>query len=403
MRPRCIAGWVVLIVAVLLSAAPSAQEQDHALMLRDIAQMRRDRVSREEIVEKAIQHGVGFEVTATAQNQLRRLGFSPDQISTIKDAYNPHTKTGRADKADKSEPLVPGQGLRTTDAQRDRELEQIEQIIKKSGADVLPVELQHFTLWAAKDVQPVFLPTIKRLEKFLETRFKEPIRSGLDKRSAHIILLKNRYEYENWIHAMFEVLGDPPSDPDNPGRAAELKASLAKGFGYVPRRFAVFCMEGQQPDWIHRIVAAGMGYMVFTQLAESQQNECMATGFANGLESVLAGTPRVMLFSNSYHNENRDLGVEPRAWIQLVQQRLATRRISPVGQLLRMDTSTMLLPQYAESWSLVGMLAKQPGKFGELILGLRENKVALDVIERVYGWDEKQLTQEWHKFVLGQR
>ena len=394
MRPHCIAGWVVLIAAASVSANSSAQGQDHPLMMRDISQMRRDRVSHREIVEKATEQGVGFEVTSSALNQLRRLGFSPDQITAIKDAYSPRTK---------AEPVVPGQGLRTTDTQRDRELEQMQRIIKASGADVLPAPSQHFTLWAAKDVQPIFLPDIQRLEKFLQTRFKEPIRSGLDKRSAHIILLKSRYEYENWIRAMFEVLGDPAPQPDNPGSVAELKASLAKGFGYVPRRFAVFCTEGQQPDWIHRIVATGMGYMVFTQLAESQQNESLATGFANGLETVLAGTPTVMLFSNSYHNENRDLGADPRAWIHLVQQRLATRRISPVGRLLAMDTSTMLLPQYAESWTLVGMLAKQPGKFGELILGLREDKVALDVIQRVYGWDEKQLTQEWHKYLLGQR
>ena len=64
-------------------------------------------------------------------------------------------------------------------------------------------------LWAAKDIQDTFLPDIKKLEKMLESRFPEPIRSGLDPRSAHIVLIKRRYEYEKWIRAMFDVLEGP--------------------------------------------------------------------------------------------------------------------------------------------------------------------------------------------------
>ena len=49
------------------------------------------------------------------------------------------------------------------------------------------------------------------------------------------------------------------------------------------------------------------------------------------------------------------------------------------------------------------MLARQPEKFGKLLLTLREEKDPLRAIEQVYGWDEKKLEAEWRKQVLGQR
>jgi hypothetical protein len=369
-------------------------EPPHRLTLAEVAEMRRERLSQAKIVEKAAEQGAGFEVTAAVRFQLRRMGFDADQIEALQAAYTA--------KAEKSVPLVPGQGLRTTDAQRDKILEQITEITKASGAAVAPVAARHVTLWASQDDQRVYLPDIQKLEKLLESKCKEPIRSGLDKRSAHVILIKHRYEYEKWILAMFDVLGDPFAQ-DNPGSTVGLKAAMLKWPGYCPPNFSVFCMEGQTVDRLHRFVATGMGYMYFTQLVESQRHAPLATGFANGLEAALAGTPSVMLFSNSYQNENRNLGADGRAWIHLVQHRIATKEISPPAELLRMDTTNMLLPHYAEAWSLVGLLARQPAKFAELVLALRAEKDALKTVERVYGWNEKELVQRWHAHVLEQR
>ena len=115
------------------------------------------------------------------------------------------------------------------------------------------------------------------------------------------------------------------------------------------------------------------------------------------------GSPTVMLFSNSYGNIGRDLGNDPRAWLHLVQQRITGKKVSGLRELLSMDTSNMVLPHYAEAWTLVGMLAKQPAKFSELVRALHEEKDAIKAIERIYGWDEKKLTVEWHKTVLATR
>ena len=63
----------------------------------------------------------------------------------------------------------------------------------------------------------------------------------------------------------------------------------------------------------------------------------------------------------------------------------------------------MLQPHYAEGWTLVGLLNKQPAKFGKLLLEMRKGGSDLAAIEKVYGWDEKKLTQEWRAYVMQQK
>lgn len=410
--------WVASIAALVLSlgwpaygqfekpARPDAKEgpgaaekteKDVPLTISDITRMRGQRVSYKKIVEKVAERGVDFKLTAAIREQLRRLGFTANQIDEIKDAY----QGGGQDDPDGPGELVPGKGLRTSDAERDATFEEIKKITAASKAEVQPVQARHITLWAAKDVQATFLPDIEKLEKHLRTKCKEPLRSGLDKRSAHIILVKRRYEFESWIDAMVDLVGERFKDPNDPGGNADLKARMRKSGGLCTSQFVIFLLDGQQSD--HRALGVGVGFMYFKQLAEDQHTGPLATGFANGTECVLAGTPYVMIFSSAYGLGDRKLGEDPRAWIHLVQQRIKTRKVSTVSQLLKMDTSNMVLPHYAEAWSLVGLLVKQPDKFAALVLKLREEKSPLKAIEDVYGWDEKKLTQEWHKFALAQR
>ena len=80
----------------------------------------------------------------------------------------------------------------------------MKQVAVESGADIEPIESQHVTLWAAKEIQQTYLPDIKKLERFFHTKCAEPIRSGLDKRSTHVVLLKDHAEYEAWWRTMFD-------------------------------------------------------------------------------------------------------------------------------------------------------------------------------------------------------
>lgn len=376
------------------------------LTLDDIAKLRRQRVMQDKIVEKAAEQGVDFEVTPAERNKLRGMGFKPAQIDAMKDAYRPPAEPGKPDAGDKPGlpgPLVPGKGLRTTDARRDQVQQNIAKINKASRADLQAAPAQHVTLWAAKDVQAAFLPEIKKLEDFFRTKCKEPIRSGLDKRSAHVILIARRYEFEKWVDAMFDLIGDQFKEPNNPGGNTDLKASVIKGGGLFTDNFVVFCLENRQMEPTHRSVAAGVGYMYLTQLAEQRPSGPLTTGFANGAECILFGTPSVMIFSSAYGMGERNLGADPKAWLHLVQQRIAANQVSALNQLLKMDTTTMVMAHYAEAWTLVSLLAAQPEKFAALVLKLREEKSALQAIQDVYGWDEPKLTAEWHKYVLGQR
>ena len=67
-----------------------------------------------------------------------------------------------------------------------------------------------------------------------------------------------------------------------------------------------------------------------------------------------------------------------------------------------MDTCRCFSPT-TPSLTLVGMLGQQRVKFAKLVETLRHSADALAAIQEVYGWDEKELTAQWHKFVLAQR
>jgi hypothetical protein len=86
-----------------------------------------------------------------------------------------------------------------------------------------------------------------------------------------------------------------------------------------------------------------------------------------------------------------------------VHQRAFTNQVTPLDQLLKMDTYKMVQANYAEAWTLLSLLNKQPAKFGKLVLAIRTGTPDLEAIEAVYGWDEAQLTQEWHKYIMGQK
>ncbi len=168
-----------------------------------------------------------------------------------------------AEKADTAAAIVPGQGLTSSDAERDHVLQQVTKIVKLSGVNLQPLASKHVTLWTTKDDRNAFLADIRKIEAYLEGKCQEPLRSGLDKRAAHVVLLKTRYDYEGWVNAMFEVMPDAFALPDGAGSNAELKASMLKWSGIYSHNIVIVCMEGQEEAWVHRLVAGGVGFMNF--------------------------------------------------------------------------------------------------------------------------------------------
>ncbi len=340
--------------------------------------------------------------TPAVRQRLRRMGFDDEQIAAIKDSHGPRPKPDKAAEEDKPAPIEPGKGLNTSDAQRDRTRAEVEQICKRSGAELSPVESVHFTLWAAKDIQATFFPTSRSWRRSWRPAFRSPTApgwtSGRPTSSSSSTATNMRSGFARCSRSA-RTLRPWQQGPDHPA-AAGLGHRNAPGLYCT--EWVVLCLEGQSLDYQHREVRAAVGWQYLVQLGDFFISEPLCTGMANCTESVLAGSPSVMIAGNSYGNENRNLGADNRTSIRLVRQRIANGQVTPVAKLLKMDTSQMLQPHYAEAWTLVGMLGQQRAKFAKLVETLRHSGDALAAIQEVYGWDEKELTAQWHKFVQAQ-
>ncbi|MCE5266464.1 MAG: hypothetical protein LLG00_01070 [Planctomycetaceae bacterium] len=315
------------------------------------------------------------------------------EVSGQQTATGPATGSAVQPKSSTPDPLVPGKWLTTSDERRNQSLEEIKKIAAKSKADIEPIQSQHVTLWAAKDHHRTYLPDIEKLEKFFHTRCAEPIRSGLDKRSAHIVLLKDRAEFEAWCRAIFDL--SPQRFPNASFREEAIKRPAI----YTPD-MAWVSLEDKSADQAHHDAVAGVGIMYFSQLAKPGPFVFgpLQTGFVNWAEATVFGSPAEMFHAIVYRSSNP--AEDGRNWGLLVRQRLMSHKATPLGELLQMDSSNMWHPHYAEAWTLVELLASQPVKFGKLLLALRKTKSELAAINEVYGWDEKRLTKEWRGYAM---
>jgi hypothetical protein len=368
-------------------------EKDTRLTLKEIQQLRGRPMPAAEVAETVAERGRAFEVTAEVAGQLRRLGFNAAQIDAVREASD--------------EPLVPGNSLTTSDEQRDQVLEEMKQVTAKSKVNIEPIGSQHVTLWASKDVQQRYLADVNKVEKFFHTRCAEPIRSGLDKRSTHIILLKDHAEYEAWWRAMFALFGEQFDEKDNPGGKEEFQKEVLKGSAFYSTDFVVVSLAGGSSDQMHRSVVAGVAGMYAMQLARPQRGQRelgpLETGFINWAEAAVFGSPAVMFGAIVYHQDTRFPVNGGQAWSLLVRQRMAKNRATPLAELLTLDHSKMSEAHYAEAWTLVELLAGQRGKFGKLLLETRDGVSGLEAVEKVYGWDEKELAKQWRAHVMAAR
>jgi hypothetical protein len=372
-------------------AAAGGDEKDTRITLKEIQALRGRRMPAGEVAETLAERGRAFEVTTAVAGQLRRLGFTATQIEAVREAAD--------------EPLVAGKSLSSFEWQRDQIREEMKQVVAKSKLDIEPVESQHATLWAAKYLQHKCLADVQKVEKFFHTRCAEPIRSGLDKRTTHIILLKDHAEYEAWWRAMFALFGEQFEEEDNPGANAHFREEVLKRSAFYSNDFAVVCVAGLSADQMHRSVVAGVAGMYSMQLARPQRRQrelgALETGFINWIEAAVFGYPRVVFGAIVYHQETRFPANSAQAWGLLVRQRMARNGATPLAELLEMDHSKMSEAHYAEAWTLVELLASQRGKFGKLLLATREGASGLEAVEKVYGWDERKLSKEWRAHVMG--
>ncbi len=215
--------------------AKEADAKDAGMSLDDVRQLRRKHTTPGKVIEMMAEEGRGFEVTDDVDSELHKLGFSTAQVAAIKDAS--------------PDPLVPGKYLSSKDVDRDATMELMQQVANKSGASIQPIASKHMTLWAAKSVQKTYLADLQKAEKFFHAKCVEPIRSGLDKRTTHIVLLNNRAEYAAWWCAILEL--DPKlfDVKDNPGFSEQIRRDVFKSPAVHMSTFSVICVGEMAPEW----------------------------------------------------------------------------------------------------------------------------------------------------------
>jgi hypothetical protein len=399
---RVLVGFAISMAAIVLALSgaglgqaeernvksaqpPSNNAKETRLSLEDIRILRGKHTSSDKIVEMAAEQGREFEVTADVESGLRKIGFSAAQITAIKDAS--------------PDPLVPGKWLSSTDADRDAYMELMRKVAIKSGAAIEPVASQHVTLWAAKAVQETYLADLRKAEKFFHTKCAEPIRSGLDKRTAHVVVLSNRAEYAAWWRVMLELDEKLFEVKDNPGYREQMRQDVFKCPGLDTACFSVVCAGEFGPDWARRSVAGGVGNQYLSQLTRPPR--AVQMGFASWTETAVLGFPGNVAGEVVYGQEPPLGFVVGQDWAPLVKQRMTARKATPPAELLKADKIIASQELSAERWSLVGLLNQQPVKFGKLLTSMKQGDAdPVAGIEKIYGWDEKELSRQWRVYGL---
>ena len=139
-------------------------------------------------------------------------------------------------------------------------MELMRRVASKSGTAIEPRASVHVTLWAATGLQKTYFGDLQKAEKFFHTKCAEPIRSGLDKRTTHVVLLNSRGEYEAWWRAMLELEPKLFEDKDNPGLGAEWRQQFLKTGVIYRTGFSVICAAEAGPYWTRRSVAFSVGF-----------------------------------------------------------------------------------------------------------------------------------------------
>ena len=247
------------------------------------------------------------------------------------------------------------------------------------------------------------MPDIKKLEKMLETHFPEPIRSGLDKRSAHIVLIKHRYEYEKWIRAMFDVCKDR-FEQNGHGLTIQQQRGLRLEEPRVllPRMGRL--LPGGRIDGppSPRGGRPPSGYLYLVQLGDYHQPARL-----HRIRQRHGERHRRLAQHHDLRPELREREPQPGgrrpAWLHLVQQRIITKQVPPwpnSSRWTRRGCFSRTTPRRGPWWACWPSSRRSSPSWSR---PCADNKDALAVIKDVYGWDEKKLTAEWHKFVLDQR
>lgn len=399
-----------LSIALLLVLICSLEVMAEAppLTFSDIGKLRLARHTHGQIVDLAKDRGIGFTLDAKGKARLRVMRFKPDQIALMEKiadgswaAEQKKTAAAKAEwEASKPGAMKPGtapagvsigprmsNGWHTLVAGRTKRI----QDEAKTSTAIFPQRT--VTIVCSKKAAAVHLPNVKKLEAILAKKFPEPIATGTDKRSATIVLLDNRYEYEKWVKAMFKIYqadGITFNGQDPLGMAL-------KGPAFLTSTMTVADLSGlAEQSRLHQGVFS-VGYLYMNQLTERNAPDGLVNGFGNLAEELALGKPTIRV--NAY--AAREIGGNAGSWAATVAGLLSKKELPSIGRVLKYTMQSMEPEEYCAAWSMVSTMAKDPASFTRWMVAIRDKKEPKASIQPSYQKTVDQITAIWEKAIGG--
>ena len=114
---------------------------------------------------------------------------------------------------------------------------------------------------------------------------------------------------------MFEVCKDR-FDRGDQGLTIQQQLEFAlKAAGSTATTGSSIAWKANRWSTSHRVVGSAIGYLDLVQLGHYVEPSPLCTGFANGTESVIAGSPSIMIFGQELRERGRNLKADPQAWL----------------------------------------------------------------------------------------
>ncbi len=400
-RPRPIL-LILLLILTSLGTAVHADDATAPLTLDDIRKLRQDQKPHDEIVALAAERGLAFDVTGPVRVQLNRMRFTTAHIEALREAREsgPGGAAPATDDEEQAEapkrtvnPNAP-LGPRKPDAWHAMHEEIVKEIIKRSNARVGIFPAHSFNIVASEATAREHMSDATRIQQMLGRAYGGVFKSGLDRRSAHIALLDDNYQYQQFIDAMFDVLGEKGMkfEGQDPKGMAKNAASFSIGTMAVINLSKIQRGKASRTAVVYQI-----GCMMMKQLTDGRATDAMVTGFGNVCETLLYNQPSFTTVSYEPRNVN---GAD--SWANLVRTLVRENRLArPHDVLQTYSTASMQMPNYAEAWSLMTLLSRERDKFEPFVVAVRdapENTPVISTVEEVYKIPEPKLHEGWKRF-----
>ena len=140
--------------------------------------------------------------------------------------------------------------------------------------------------------------------------------------------------------------------------------------------------------------------MTMEQITEGRAPNALVSGFGDLVEELAMKTPSVMIYSYAPPNWKN----QAKMWAKTVQWLKQTKQLLDPPAIFGLQFKAMKPRNYAEAWSFVSYLAREPRTFEAGVLAIRDERAKpLDAFLKEYRVDAKRLVRGWRTFIARKR